>query len=624
MRRYWFLHLLLILLAVAAPAGALLYLDAQAAVAASETQAEQRLRGAEGLLSAALDRAAEARLGQVIAVAAKLSVRDSLSRLESSRSKEAEAEALQAELKALAPAGGFALLVDAEGVVRASSPATTPAGVAVPAHPLFQRARAGEATLGRWQPGVLAAVAPVAQEGRAAGAVIIGAAPDKAQLERLAKLTGAGLSFVQGKQVVLSTLPEAEAKLLAAAQLPKLSGTRAEPLPGLGPLPLFLDRKLSGRAWHTGEVTEASGLAQRWLVSVPVGGALAGLVARQKLILLIALGAALVVLLFGLIQSRVFVRPLSKIEDHLSKVAQGSGDMELPEVRVSGPFRRVVRLINMIVQKGQRAGGGSTVPAAELSRLGSTPAPIPSAIPSAVDGLSLTPAPEPADIIPSADLLKLGTPSSGIDAFAPLESAAAAVPPNDEHAAAIADAINSLNEAESTSGAVSSIPPRVRSAADIRGTPMGEEPGPRGGGSLSEEGSRSPSDSGMFGVGDDPDHREKTVVATVSPDLLARSADGAGLEDHPPTLTQARAPQFDDGIDDADRAHFREVYDRFIDMRRRCGENTGDLSYDRFAQKLMKNRAALIEKYACRTVRFQVHEKNGKAALKATPVRSKS
>jgi hypothetical protein len=29
----------------------------------------------------------------------------------------------------------------------------------------------------------------------------------------------------------------------------------------------------------------------------------------------------------------------------------------------------------------------------------------------------------------------------------------------------------------------------------------------------------------------------------------------------------------------------------------------------------------LIAKYQCRTVRFQVYEKDGKAALKATPVR---
>ena len=39
------------------------------------------------------------------------------------------------------------------------------------------------------------------------------------------------------------------------------------------------------------------------------------------------------------------------------------------------------------------------------------------------------------------------------------------------------------------------------------------------------------------------------------------------------------------------------------------------------AQKLRKNREQLVQKYACRTVRFAVYVKDGKAALKATPVK---
>ncbi len=58
-------------------------------------------------------------------------------------------------------------------------------------------------------------------------------------------------------------------------------------------------------------------------------------------------------------------------------------------------------------------------------------------------------------------------------------------------------------------------------------------------------------------------------------------------------------------------------------MRRRCGENTGDLAFERFLTKLTRNRDNLIKKYSCRTVRFQVYEKDGKAALKATPVRAR-
>ena len=34
-----------------------------------------------------------------------------------------------------------------------------------------------------------------------------------------------------------------------------------------------------------------------------------------------------------------------------------------------------------------------------------------------------------------------------------------------------------------------------------------------------------------------------------------------------------------------------------------------------------KNKEQLVQKYACRTVKFQVYVKEGKAALKATPVK---
>lgn len=75
-----------------------------------------------------------------------------------------------------------------------------------------------------------------------------------------------------------------------------------------------------------------------------------------------------------------------------------------------------------------------------------------------------------------------------------------------------------------------------------------------------------------------------------------------------------------DGLDAEDLAHFEEVYQSFVALRRQIGE-AGDPGFDRFSQKLVRNRDALVSKYGCRTVRFQVYEKQGRAALKATPVR---
>lgn len=68
-------------------------------------------------------------------------------------------------------------------------------------------------------------------------------------------------------------------------------------------------------------------------------------------------------------------------------------------------------------------------------------------------------------------------------------------------------------------------------------------------------------------------------------------------------------------------AYFAEVFREFLMIKRSCGESTDSITYDRFAQKIRKNRQALIDRYHCKDVRFKVYIKDGKAALKATPVK---
>ena len=75
------------------------------------------------------------------------------------------------------------------------------------------------------------------------------------------------------------------------------------------------------------------------------------------------------------------------------------------------------------------------------------------------------------------------------------------------------------------------------------------------------------------------------------------------------------------GHGQTDEQHFQDVYREFVSTRERCGEPADGLTYDKFAVKLRKNREQLVQKYSCRTVRFQVYVKEGKAALKATPVK---
>jgi hypothetical protein len=117
-------------------------------------------------------------------------------------------------------------------------------------------------------------------------------------------------------------------------------------------------------------------------------------------------------------------------------------------------------------------------------------------------------------------------------------------------------------------------------------------------------------------------HPEETRVAEVPEELLRASArlEAEGSPQvktpppRPPPLPSASKPTLDE-------PHFREVFGEFVATRERCGEAADGLTYDRFAQKLRKSRDQLIEKYHCKTVRFQVYVKEGKAALKATPIK---
>jgi hypothetical protein len=67
--------------------------------------------------------------------------------------------------------------------------------------------------------------------------------------------------------------------------------------------------------------------------------------------------------------------------------------------------------------------------------------------------------------------------------------------------------------------------------------------------------------------------------------------------------------------------YFKSVYDQFVAVKQSCNEPTSGLTYQKFSEKLIKNRDDLMAKTGCKDVRFTVYVKDGKAALKATPVK---
>ncbi len=99
-----------------------------------------------------------------------------------------------------------------------------------------------------------------------------------------------------------------------------------------------------------------------------------------------------------------------------------------------------------------------------------------------------------------------------------------------------------------------------------------------------------------------------TAAVPASP---ARTAAVAALAEP----AAAPPPEADEG------AHWQQVFQDFLRTRTSCGEPSEGLTFDKFRQKLDANKSQLVAKYACKTVRFQVYVKDGKAALKATPVK---
>lgn len=126
------------------------------------------------------------------------------------------------------------------------------------------------------------------------------------------------------------------------------------------------------------------------------------------------------------------------------------------------------------------------------------------------------------------------------------------------------------------------------------------------------------------------DNPESTRVAAVPAELLkaARAAGGATAER--PALSTARPPTASmpkvasiapAGAGGEEERHFQEVFRDFVSTREKCKEPADGLTFDKFKAKLLKNKEQLVAKYNCRSVRFQVYVKDGKAALKATPVK---
>ena len=112
------------------------------------------------------------------------------------------------------------------------------------------------------------------------------------------------------------------------------------------------------------------------------------------------------------------------------------------------------------------------------------------------------------------------------------------------------------------------------------------------------------------------DARGQALTAVVSPTLTELDA----FQD-PSVAPPTNGGPVDPQEERAYATHVREVFEAYVATRRRCGETVATLTLDKFQARLEINRQQLVTKYGCRSARFSVYVKEGKAAVKASPLR---
>ncbi len=71
----------------------------------------------------------------------------------------------------------------------------------------------------------------------------------------------------------------------------------------------------------------------------------------------------------------------------------------------------------------------------------------------------------------------------------------------------------------------------------------------------------------------------------------------------------------------ADESEWHDVFRDFVATKKQCGETVDGFTYEKFAERLRKNRDALVQRHGAKRVKFGVYVKDGKAALKANPIK---
>lgn len=317
-------------------------------------------------------------------------------------------------------------------------------------------------------------------------------------------------------------------------------------------------------------------------------------------ILVLGLGLGL---LFSLLEHSL---PIKEMVQQAARLKKGDIDLlQLPRFR--GRIRHIATDINAGIERVADKGGGAPRKAADLeSILGPMPAqPAMSAFAFPMPGAADSgPVPEVPVVPPARASVPSGVPNvppPGPRPAAPPPRPgpvvqpgphAPAVPPSAaQRPAAGPPFVSPPGAAPAHYGAAQ--PPLGAAPAHYGAVqpPLGAAPAPPAG---ARPVAAAPTAVGSFAS----EEEEKTTVAVVPQDVLAAASQPNG-----------------------ELAEWQAVFAEFVKVKQQCKEPTEGLTFEKFKRTLEKNRDALVARHKCKRVKFTVYVKEGRASLKATPLR---
>jgi hypothetical protein len=515
-------------------------------------------------------------------------------------------------------AGDLVFAVDQHGVIVAQvgGGQAPPPGAGLGAFPVVARALAGYVRDDVWiWNGELYRMAarPVIENGQYAGAIVHGKRIDDVFCARIvSRLSGASVGFFVRDQMIGSAMPEGVsgaprrddmgAPLATVVAGPFAQGQVGDPSAlATGGLAIYAPVVGSASYAQAGYVlarpvpTLASPLAilelassDDWTAALPLMG-----------------GAIAILFLFGMLL--VYLerdRPLGRFRT--AAVAVGKRDADRFQVQdFGGQYRTAASAINDALDKLQEQAGQAKKKVANLDAiLGEQPAPQSasffgfsgnaasapdaSAIPSPQSVPNKPPAPAPAPMAPPAPKPAAPPVPAAAPPSPPPPVAAPPAPPVAPPAPPVAPKPPTPSLANSPL------------ASTLIGVGVG---GAVGSGPVQAPRAPMPTPPPASPLDDEEDEGQ-TMVSRVPEELIKQSATGAFA-----------------AIAGTDEAHFKETYQQFIATKQQCGEPVAGLTYDKFKETLRKNQEKIQQAHGTSKVRFTVYVKDGKAALKATPIK---